>query len=300
MARLPRNRPYRKPEPALLFGSKIEIQLNWKINSEFRSECPAYPSSSNPRNTLTYPVMTPGLSPGSKYVSNSGSNARPSRRAKRVRTGCLVCRERHLKCDEAGAPCGQCMRGNRECKYGVKLKFDHFTEVSDLHTTIPIEGKIHFQDDTAYICSLYGDDSLRELKKFGFNESDALAQLSGLSHRIPDDHGALANPVKYQLDASGTMDLDEGPSSTQAVAPTQNGTPVPQSSGNTAATDDFMSVIEEDTDGEGGLPIVLPKSSRPMIQDPFDMMLMKCYIEEIGAWMDSLNSIKYVCAVSIS
>jgi hypothetical protein len=42
---------------------------------------------------------------------------------KRVRTGCLTCRERHLKCDEAAPDCLNCRKSNRECKRGVRLNF---------------------------------------------------------------------------------------------------------------------------------------------------------------------------------
>lgn len=44
-------------------------------------------------------------------------------KSKRVRTGCLTCRERHLKCDEATPGCMNCRKSNRECKRGVRLNF---------------------------------------------------------------------------------------------------------------------------------------------------------------------------------
>ena len=42
---------------------------------------------------------------------------------KRVRTGCLTCRERHLKCDEGLPECNNCRKSNRACKRGLKLNF---------------------------------------------------------------------------------------------------------------------------------------------------------------------------------
>lgn len=42
---------------------------------------------------------------------------------KRVRTGCLTCRERHLKCDEALPNCLNCRKSSRVCKRGVRLNF---------------------------------------------------------------------------------------------------------------------------------------------------------------------------------
>lgn len=42
---------------------------------------------------------------------------------KRVRTGCLTCRNRHLKCDEATPVCMNCQKSNRKCERGVRLNF---------------------------------------------------------------------------------------------------------------------------------------------------------------------------------
>lgn len=42
---------------------------------------------------------------------------------KRVRTGCLTCRERHLKCDEGLPHCQNCRKSSRVCKRGVRLNF---------------------------------------------------------------------------------------------------------------------------------------------------------------------------------
>jgi hypothetical protein len=42
---------------------------------------------------------------------------------KRVRTGCLTCRERHLKCDEGQPNCLNCRKSSRVCKRGVRLNF---------------------------------------------------------------------------------------------------------------------------------------------------------------------------------
>lgn len=44
-------------------------------------------------------------------------------KSRRVRTGCLTCRERHLKCDEGLPECNNCRKSNRECKRGVRLNF---------------------------------------------------------------------------------------------------------------------------------------------------------------------------------
>lgn len=57
------------------------------------------------------------LEPGPPVASPTMSKPR------RVRTGCLTCRNRHLKCDEAMPICLNCQKSNRKCERGVRLNF---------------------------------------------------------------------------------------------------------------------------------------------------------------------------------
>lgn len=41
----------------------------------------------------------------------------------RTRTGCLTCRDRHLKCDEGAPSCQNCLKSNRECKKGMRINW---------------------------------------------------------------------------------------------------------------------------------------------------------------------------------
>ncbi|KIW14185.1 hypothetical protein PV08_06966 [Exophiala spinifera] len=43
----------------------------------------------------------------------------------RTRTGCLTCRRRKLKCDEAAPVCGQCQKSGRACERGEGVAFRH-------------------------------------------------------------------------------------------------------------------------------------------------------------------------------
>lgn len=63
---------------------------------------------------------------------------------KRVRTGCLTCRERHLKCDEGTPDCQNCRKSSRVCKRGVRLNFIDIQVKSPPHpapTTADWKGK---------------------------------------------------------------------------------------------------------------------------------------------------------------
>jgi hypothetical protein len=72
--------------------------------------------------------------PAGSSSSSSGAGTSESRtvvtpapgvtaKSRRVRTGCLTCRERHLKCDEGTPDCNNCRKSSRECKRGLRLNF---------------------------------------------------------------------------------------------------------------------------------------------------------------------------------
>ncbi|KAL2267811.1 hypothetical protein VTJ83DRAFT_5088 [Remersonia thermophila] len=66
-----------------------------------------------------------GARPRSRSIavpSRSSPSPAPGK-SKRVRTGCLTCRERHLKCDEGVPDCNNCQKSNRECRRGLRLNF---------------------------------------------------------------------------------------------------------------------------------------------------------------------------------
>ncbi|KAI1123430.1 hypothetical protein F5Y10DRAFT_53902 [Nemania abortiva] len=84
----------------------------------------------------------------------SGSDAMPAK-SKRVRTGCLTCRERHLKCDEETPDCRNCRKSNRECKRGIRLNFIDLTCKEPPFTPRVDEWIVQFQDESRLIASEY-------------------------------------------------------------------------------------------------------------------------------------------------
>lgn len=93
-------------------------------------------------------------------------------KGRRVRTGCLTCRERHLKCDEAVPDCMNCRKRGRECKRGVRLNFLEINLhrpapipppedwagmyfIASIEEVILIEIIVEFQDESRDIASEY-------------------------------------------------------------------------------------------------------------------------------------------------
>ncbi|KAM7203842.1 hypothetical protein V8F20_003848 [Naviculisporaceae sp. PSN 640] len=77
-------------------------------------------------------------------------------KSRRVRTGCLTCRERHLKCDEGLPECANCRKSNRECKRGVRLNFiDVQVKNPPYMPPTPLEWSVSFEDESRTIASEY-------------------------------------------------------------------------------------------------------------------------------------------------
>ena len=75
-----------------------------------------------PRAALARAADNDDSSRGNKSKPALPASPAPGK-SKRVRTGCLTCRERHLKCDEGVPECNNCQKSNRECRRGVRLNF---------------------------------------------------------------------------------------------------------------------------------------------------------------------------------
>ena len=135
-----------------------------------------------------------------------GSAAKP----KRVRTGCLTCRERHLKCDEAMPNCNNCKKSNRACKRGVRLNFID-TWVETPTTIVSLYGtqdwKVDFLDESREIASEYqggvqqyrGLDLAERAGRLGLTEHDqGMAPSRQLDRSGGYDYGSAAVPPYQQ------------------------------------------------------------------------------------------------------
>lgn len=107
------------------------------------------------RSTIQMPTPDPAAD-----APEAPSAAAANKPAKRVRTGCLTCRERHLKCDEGLPNCLNCRKSSRECKRGLRLNWldwhyniDKTTEPPKRQYTIP-PGPDYKGESTLYVLYL--------------------------------------------------------------------------------------------------------------------------------------------------
>merc|ERR1711939_518277 len=96
---------------------------------------------------------------------------------KRVRTGCLTCRERHLKCDEGytsnNQQCQNCRKSSRLCKRGVRLNFIDTTVKSPPIIPPTADWKVKWVDFVLYDILFTGEAfrivfALNALTRWGF------------------------------------------------------------------------------------------------------------------------------------
>ncbi|KAK1635542.1 hypothetical protein BDP81DRAFT_450418 [Colletotrichum phormii] len=113
-----------------------------------------------PRRSASIHSLTPSrdllVKPKSPEKSAAAAAAAATAtKSKRVRTGCLTCRERHLKCDEGLPDCLNCRKSSRECKRGVRLNFIDVQVKQPPYMPPTVEWSVQFQDESRLIASEY-------------------------------------------------------------------------------------------------------------------------------------------------
>lgn len=128
-------------------------------------------------------AVSRGQSEGRELVPPSASPtvAKP----KRVRTGCLTCRNRHLKCDEALPTCLNCQKSNRKCERGVRLNFIDLKVEQPPVLLPPVDWKVKFQDESRQIASEYVGGAAKYAKLASRPVSPLRATTAGEGTRPP-------------------------------------------------------------------------------------------------------------------
>jgi hypothetical protein len=193
-------------------------------------------------------------------------------KAKRVRTGCLTCRERHLKCDEAFPRCQNCQKSGRICKRGVRLNFiDTQTIAPPHHIAHPPGIQLAFQDESREIASGYIG---------GFERYPPLKE--GPSQF--DFADVLAAPVipRQTLPVSPSVLPSFEPTSQSEIEPIFN-------QSYSAPHPTF-----HDHGSFSPKPAAQSSNGRPYLNTAEEVLLMQVFVEEVGLWMDSMDANKHV------
>ena len=71
------------------------------------------------------PQLHPPPTSSSVSTTKSSGDSEPFKR-RRTRSGCVTCRDRHIKCDETQPVCNNCLRLKRVCYRGLRLNFTQY------------------------------------------------------------------------------------------------------------------------------------------------------------------------------
>ena len=214
---------------------------------------------------------------------------------KRVRTGCLTCRERHLKCDEGAPDCQNCKKSNRECKRGVRLNFIDTTVKTPPITPPTEEWDVVFQDESREIASEY-TGGLGRYAKLGaeadivpkeepsFDFSETMIQAPVLAHQqLPSQ--ASYSQAGFDPYSDALQVQDQRQSQHQRHASINSDSTF---SSHTLGANSVSSYNKPQT-------LTPPTETRETLNDPEELLFMQVFVEEVGIWMDSMDPYKHVC-----
>ena len=208
---------------------------------------------------------------------------------KRVRTGCLTCRERHLKCDEGLPNCQNCKKSNRKCKRGVRLNFiDTQCERPPYLLPPTHDWRVTFQDDSRDIASEYKGG----LEKYHPLEPEPKRQKLD----VPDmnyDYAPIAAPVMshsqlpgppttYQNFSEPSQPVYANATPQSYVDPTQQMQTYAEQAQNVRQGFDQGVMMEQQEE----------ESPHPL-EDRNEVLYMQVFVEEVGLWMDSMDADKH-------
>ncbi|KAL3418464.1 hypothetical protein PVAG01_10180 [Phlyctema vagabunda] len=206
---------------------------------------------------------------------------------KRVRTGCLTCRERHLKCDEHLPHCLNCRKSSRVCKRGVRLNFIDTQVQSPPMIPPTADWAVHFQDESREIASEY---------KGGLGRYAHLEQ-------------TITPPRDKALDFPRPMIVDHPMTTNNALPPIQNVGSYPDNSlsvthethsrrgsrhhSHTGSDSTFLSAPPSTSYSNPDQTATPTNETRDYLNTPEEVLFMQVFVEEVGLWMDSMDSMKH-------
>lgn len=198
-----------------------------------------------------------------------------TKKSRRVRTGCLTCRERHLKCDEAQNRCQNCRKSGRICRRGVRLNFIDTQVSAPPHYIVPPAGnRVTFRDESRHIASEYvgGDERYPpeaevspEREDWGSFPMYPAYNMPMVPSYIPEFGTALSGHTMAGFDDNHQP---------VALRPQRQ----------SASSVPFHSA----TQGRAGF------DKYACLNDPEEILLLQVFVEEVGLWMDSMDEAKHV------
>ncbi|KAF2275557.1 uncharacterized protein EI97DRAFT_64083 [Westerdykella ornata] len=213
-------------------------------------------------------------SEGTVDTPGSTNRAAQDNKPKRVRTGCLTCRERHLKCDEGKPICQNCRKSNRTCKTGLRLNFIDIqcTQPSIMAAPGP-EYQIAFVDDSRDIASEYEGG----LAKYGrVEDNNAPVDRNGLLAQMPNSMGPPQSTPHPNLPPIQAYERQSHRTPSHHHSHSHSESPY------TAGASSYS-----------GEQPPARSDARDFLDTQEEVLFMQVFVEEVGLWMDSMDPMKH-------
>jgi Fungal Zn(2)-Cys(6) binuclear cluster domain/Fungal specific transcription factor domain len=254
----------------------------------------------SPSSSHTVGESPPSMNGSDK--SPGGAEVAPTVvKPKRVRTGCLTCRSRHLKCDEGTPICQNCRKSNRECERGIRLNFiDTTTPKAPVYLIPPThDWHVTFQDESREIADEY-KGGLAKYAPLGKEDQYAVPQ--DMTYDFSQTIGAPT--MSHQsLPPMGTV------LQTQAYTETQQ-TLYPESINDSyhqhhhhhhhhhnpsMSTSHYSEPSLPPAQSYNSTPTIQAddEQCRPAFETPREVLFMQVFVEEVALWMDSMDGEKH-------
>ena len=214
---------------------------------------------------------------------------------KRVRTGCLTCRERHLKCDEGLPDCQNCKKSNRACKRGIRLNFID-TKCDQPPVLMPRthDWRVVFQDDSRDIASEY---------KGGFERYSPLEPATK-RQKIEGTEMTTYNypPVQAPVLTHQQLPQQQAPQQQNYQTYAEAATVIYNDTSNQTYQDPSAAMVaayaeqqEVQRQNYEQAMIIQPEPEQPPppLDDRMEVLYMQVFVEEVGLWMDSMDAHKH-------
>ncbi|OJJ37147.1 hypothetical protein ASPWEDRAFT_38801 [Aspergillus wentii DTO 134E9] len=230
--------------------------------------------------TLDSPASDASRIKGNKKKKGTGLSGK----SRRVRTGCLTCRERHLKCDEALHRCQNCRKSNRVCRRGLRLNFIDTQTATPPHALLcPPGTQLTFRDESRYIASEYvgGFERYPPLELVPHIIQEGPPQEGGpsiiSSDPIPQPNSSATRSFVQAFEAtqSDAIDIMLNSHSFSPFHPPFQEQPIPY------APFSLTKEVNLDSDGQS------------YFHDPEQVFLMQVFVDQVGIWMDLMDSMKH-------
>ncbi|TGO72091.1 hypothetical protein BELL_0494g00090 [Botrytis elliptica] len=230
----------------------------------------------------------PGNDASSATAAEASTTA--ANKPKRVRTGCLTCRERHLKCDEGLPNCLNCRKSSRECKRGVRLNFIDTQIKSPPMIPPTADWSVQFQDESREIASEY---------KGGLSRYAHIEQTITPPRDPPTEYPmrpVVVDPMMQgnalpPIQTAGTF-MDNNLGAKQEMAHSSHSRHTSRHLSH--AGSESSSYLTAPTAYTASEQIITPPNeSRDYLTTPEEVLYMQVFVEEVGLWMDSMDPMKH-------